>query len=67
MDIQTSALSAAQQRRYLIEIARPDGAHERSVALGGCGMDHASDAMDRGGLGAVVRIQPLPLHLTEEA
>lgn len=58
---------ATPLRRYLIEIARPDGTHERSVALGGSGMEHAAEAMERGGLGSVVRIQPVPLHLTEAA
>jgi hypothetical protein len=51
------------QRRYLIEVVRPDGSVDRQVAVGGSSIDHTSDGMERGGLGSVVRVQPLPLFL----
>jgi hypothetical protein len=53
----------ADQRRYLIEIVRPDGSVDRQVAVGGTSIDHTSEGMERGRLGAVVRVQPLPLFL----
>jgi len=55
--------SGVDQRRYLIEIARPDGSVDRQVAIGGTSIDHTSEGMERGGLGSVVRVQPLPLFL----
>jgi hypothetical protein len=55
--------SAACQRRFLIEIVHPDGAIDRQVVAGGSSVDHTSEGMERGGLGSVVRVQPLPLFL----
>lgn len=57
----------AEVPRFSIEIVRPDGTVERSLAFGGSSVDHASDAMERGGLGAVVRITQVPSFLTESA
>lgn len=51
---------SAEVPRFAIEIARPDGSVERSVVAGGCSVGHASDAMDRAGVGAVVRITKVP-------
>lgn len=47
--------------RFLIEICRPDGRVERELAMGGSSIDHAAAGMERGGLGSVVRVQPLAL------
>ena len=58
---------SAEVPRFSIEITRPDGTVERSLAVGGSSVGHASDAMDRAGLGAVVRITKLPTFLTEPA
>jgi hypothetical protein len=52
-----------RQRRYLIEIERPDGSVDRQVVVGGSSIDHASQGLEREGLGSVVRVQPLPLFL----
>lgn len=54
-------------RRFTVEICRPDGSVDRTVVVGGSSIEHAAAAMDRGGLGAVVRVLELPFHLTEGA
>lgn len=51
------------QRRFLVEVTRPDGSVDRTVAIGGCSFDHTFDGMERGGLGSVVRVRPLPSFL----
>lgn len=54
------AAIAARQRSYRVSIARPDGIHLDFTQLAFHSVDLANDAMDLGGLGAVVRIQVLP-------
>lgn len=53
----------ANRRRFLVEVTRPDGSVDRTVAHGGCSFDHTFDGMERGGLGSVVRVKPLPSFL----
>lgn len=64
-DVRTFPRSAPA--RYIVEVTRPDGSVDRTVAIGGSTCDHALDAMERAGLGGVVRITRLPLHLHREA
>ena len=45
------------QRTYSVEICRPDGSVLRYSRTGGNTIDHSTEAMDKGGLGAVVRIK----------
>lgn len=53
--------------RFTVEIRRPDGSIDHTVAEGGTSTDHAISAMERAGLGAKVRITQLPAHLGELA
>lgn len=53
--------------RYMVEVTRPDGSVDRTVAEGGHSCDHTMDAMERAGLGGVVRVTRLPVHLAEAA
>lgn len=43
-------------RRFSISIARPDGSSEHYQASGGTSMGHTNDAIDRAGIGGVVRV-----------
>jgi hypothetical protein len=44
------------ERRFSVSIARPDGTCEQYQRLGGSSMDHTSEAIERAGLGGVVRV-----------
>jgi len=43
-------------RRFDVSVTKPDGCVERYQRVGGTSMDHTSEAIDRAGLGGVVRV-----------
>ena len=43
-------------RRFSVSVTRPDGSCEQYQRIGGTSMDHTSEAIDRAGLGGVVRV-----------
>lgn len=49
----------AQAQRFAVDIVRPDGSAEHLVREGGSSIDAANDAMERAGLGGVVRVRPM--------
>lgn len=53
------AHAAAQAQRFAVDIVHPDGSAEHLVREGGSSIDAANDAMERAGLGGVVRVRPL--------
>lgn len=53
------AHAEAQAKRFAVDIVRPDGSAEHLVREGGSSIDAANDAMERAGLGGVVRVRPL--------
>lgn len=42
--------------RFTVDVTRPDGTNERYQRVGGTSMDHTSEAIERAGLGGVVRV-----------
>ena len=53
--------------RFTVEIRRPDGSIDRTVADGGTSTEHAIEAMERAGIGAKIKIARLPQHVGGEA
>jgi len=47
-------------RHFLVSVTHPDGRCENYQRLGGQSMDHLIDAIDRAGIGGVVRVMPQP-------
>lgn len=45
--------------RFLISVHRADGSASNFERTGGCAAEHAMQAMDEAGLGAVVRVLPM--------
>ena len=46
-----------RQRRFDVDIVRPDGTAEHLSRIGGSSMEHAQEGMERAGLGGVVRVR----------
>ena len=53
--------ACTQPPRYAISIQRPDGTSVHYTRIGGNTCDHAQEAIERAGLGAVVRVVPQPV------
>ena len=59
------AATPAQQRRFLVSVTFEDGRSHNYQVTGGSACEHAQDAQEAAGIGAVVRV--LPLQLAEVA
>lgn len=46
-------------RRFRVSITRADGSFEQYFRVGGSSIDHSTEAVDRAGLGGVVRVLAL--------
>ena len=57
---QIHAAVPADQRRFAVEITRPDGTKDLAVAIGGDSFGHAVDAIGRAGECARISVRQLP-------
>lgn len=55
----TRAHEAWKRNRFEVLVVRPDHSFEFYERIGGHSIDHAIEAMDIGGVGAKVRVQPV--------
>lgn len=43
-------------RRFAVTVTHPDGSSEQYTRTGGTSMDHTSEAIEKAGLGGIVRV-----------